>query len=288
MSAYLSDAGVNVGQTRTAYSELRQLNSKYGEIAADAGLAGAGMLPPPFGTAADVASLGRSLWKGNWGDALFDVVGLVPIIGDGAKAGRIANKLNDLRKALDVANTGMKRVFQSTKKAAGRYWDDMVKANRAKYADAIKGCGNNKACREAKAYLKGPQYKNTPTSGKNGSWSGERGDGVWTPTNGGPPITYKNGFPDYGPHSAASVEIPMKGNSTDFTKATNASEDTLRDMYGDNWRNGWKDDYSWHHKEDGVTMELVPRNIHATGGGASTPHMGGSSMYGTGGNATEF
>lgn len=53
MSRYLQDEGVNVATTRTAYDELRQLNSQYGELAADVGLAGASMLPPPAGTAAD-------------------------------------------------------------------------------------------------------------------------------------------------------------------------------------------------------------------------------------------
>jgi hypothetical protein len=38
---------------------------------------------------------------------------------------------------------------------------------------------------------------------------------------------------------------------------------------------------------EGVTMELIPQNIHATGGGASTPHMGGASLY-EGSNASEF
>jgi hypothetical protein len=284
MSGYLAKEGVDVNKTRSAYEQLGQLNAKYGEIAADATLAAAGFLPPPAGTAADVVSLGRSLWKGDWGGALFDVIGLVPIAGDAAKAGKIANKLSDLRKSLDVANSAMGKVFNKTKDAAAKYWDDIAKKNRKTYDDAIKGC-KDKKCRDAQAGKKGPQYNNTPTDGANGTWKGERGDSVWEPSaaKGGPPVTYKNGFPDYSPHAQQSVEIPMRGDRTnDFTAADNA----VRQKTGNaDWER--PDTHTWHHKEDGVTMELIPKSVHATGGGASTPHMGGASMY-SGGNAADF
>ncbi|MBM7069277.1 HNH endonuclease [Actibacterium sp. 188UL27-1] len=285
MSGYLRNEGVDVNTTRTAYDELGQLNQKYGELATDAALAAGGALPPPAGTAADIASLGRSIWKGDWGGALFDVVGIVPLGGDAIKAGRIANKLNDFRRALDTATTGMRRAFQSTKDAAAKYWDDIAIRNRRAYDEAIAACDGSRACREAAATKKGPQYNNTPKSGDNGEWiSGERGDGVWRPANGGPEISYNNGFPDYGPHSAGNVEIPMRGNtSSDFTNADKA----MREQMGDpNWRR--PRDHTWHHSEDGTTMQLVPKNIHATGGGASTPHMGGASLYGDGSNADAF
>ena len=282
-----ADPNLDPAKTRTAYDELQQLNSKYGELATDAALAAGGALPPPAGTAADVASLGRSLWKGDWGGALLDVVGFVPIVGDAAKAGKIANKLNDLRRALDVAGAGMTRQFRRTKEVAAQYWDDVLATNRRAYDDALKNC-TTPACRESAALLKGPQYHNTPKSGANGQWNGERGDGVWNPTNGGPSITYSKGFPDYSPHVysrngvSGDVEIPMQGTRSDFSTADRAMRDKLGDP---NWRR--PRNHTWHHKEDGVTMQLIPSNVHATGSGASTPHMGGSSMHG-GGQAQEF
>jgi hypothetical protein len=284
MSRYLEADGVDVARTRTAYGELRDLQAQYGELATEVSLAAASFLPPPAGTAADIASLGRSLWKGNWGDAFFDIVGVVPLGGDAIKGTRLANKLNDFRRALDVASTGVSRAFRSTKEAAARYWDDVVAANKAEYDEALAACNGSRACREAAAAKKGPQYNNTPKSGDNGEWSsGERGDGVWTPSNGGPPITYNNGFPDYSPHSAGNVDIAMRGNrTTDFTAADNA----MREQLGDpDWRR--PSGHTWHHNENGVSMELIPQNIHATGGGASTPHMGGASLY-EGSNASEF
>ncbi len=68
-----------------AEKELQQLEMAYAELAADASLTAVSMAPPPFGTAADIVSLGRSLWKGDWGGALLDVVGIIPLVGDGIK-----------------------------------------------------------------------------------------------------------------------------------------------------------------------------------------------------------
>ncbi len=282
MGSQLSAAGVDVNQTRSAFSQMQQLNAKYGELATDAGLAAGGALPPPFGTAVDVASLGRSLWKGDWGGALIDVVGFAPLIGDGAKAAKVANRLNDLRRSLDVAKSALQRNLNLTKTTAAKYWDDIAKRNRAAYEKAIEGCAT-KACRDAKASLKGPQYSNTPKDGPNGKWVGERGDSVWQPSNGGPPIEYKNGFPDYSPHSQGNIDIAMKGNeTTDFTAATRGMRDKLGDP---DWE--LPSNMTWHHNENGTTMQLVPKSIHATGGGATTPHMGGASLY-SGSNASEF
>lgn len=275
MSQALAKGGVDPKKTQSAYNDLQNLSAKYGELAADATLAAGGALPPPWGTAVDVVSLGKSVFTGDWGGALLDLVGFIPIAGDAAKAGKIAKRLDDIRRSLDVAKSALAQSFKRTKEIAAKYWDDVVKRNRKAYDDAIKSC-TTKQCRENLAKLKGPQYKNTPKSGKNGNWSsGERGDGVWTPANGGPPVTYKNGFPDYSPFSKGDVDIPMKGNHTsDFTAADKAMREKLNDP---SWRR--PSDHTWHHNENGVTMQLVPKNVHATGAGASTPHMGASSMH---------
>ena len=39
--------------------------------------------------------------------------------------------------------------------------------------------------------------------------------------------------------------------------------------------------YTWHHKEDGVTMELIPADVHA-----AAKHTGGASVVG--GSSSEF
>ncbi|KZK95309.1 MULTISPECIES: HNH endonuclease [unclassified Pseudovibrio] len=282
MGQQLKNSGVDVDKTRGAFKGLQELQQKYLELGVDAGLAAGGALPPPYGTAADVVALSRSVSKGDWWGALFDVVGLVPIAGDAIKGGRILNKLNDLRKAVDSAGGILQKSFNKTKKVATKYWDDLAKKNRKAYDDAIKNC-KTKACRESHAVKKGSQYGNTPKSGKNGIWEGERGDSKWVPADGGKPVEYKNGFPDYGPHSKGDVDIAMTGkNSKDFPAADKAMQEKLGDP---TWRK--PKGYTWHHKEDGVTMQLVPEHIHATGRGASTPHTGGAAMY-KGGHASDF
>ncbi|MCK0122695.1 HNH endonuclease [Loktanella sp. F6476L] len=290
MSAYLREDGVDVNQQRTAWQELNDLNSQYGELVADGGLAAASFAPPPWGTAADVVSIGKSLWSGNWGDALFDTIGIVPLFGDGIKAGRLVNKANDLRRALDVGGQAMRASLRKTKDAAGRYWDDIVRSSRGRYDEAIEACGGSRRCMDKKASLKGPQYRNTPREfdddgNRLGEWldsdgnPAERGDGIWHPNGAtGDPVEYKNGFPDFSSpsHSAGSVEIPMRGNhsSTNGTGDYAVAEDAWRQQHGD-MPDGYDDgDFIWHHKEDGVTMELVRSEVHT-----ANRHAGGASLH---------
>ncbi len=78
MADFAGQRGLDVNEVKSVATGLRDISQKYGEFALDAGLAAGGALPPPFGTAADFASLGRSLSKGDWWGAMFDVVGFVP------------------------------------------------------------------------------------------------------------------------------------------------------------------------------------------------------------------
>jgi len=90
----------DLAKIQKAEKELAQLEGVYAELATDASLTAASMAPPPAGTVADVVSIGRSLWKGDWGGALLDVVGIIPIVGDGikgvTKGTKIANKMKDV------------------------------------------------------------------------------------------------------------------------------------------------------------------------------------------------
>lgn len=97
-----------LAKIQEAEKELAQLEAVYAELATDASLTAASMAPPPVGTVADVVSIGKSLWKGDWGGALLDTVGLVPIAGDAIKGGikgtKIANKMKDVEIALKAAH----------------------------------------------------------------------------------------------------------------------------------------------------------------------------------------
>lgn len=304
MSSNLGKTSDDAARTKIANAEkeMKQLDNAYTELAADAALTAGSMAPPPFGTVADIASLGKSLFKGDWGGALFDVVGFIPLIGDAIKAAgkgtKIANKMSDISKALKKLRAALARqkraLINGRKAAAKQYWQKIKTKGKKDYKKAIENC-STATCRENFASKKGPQYKNAPKSGKNGSWAGERGDGDWVPKKGSdldkalkkfnqqnPPlkmdrIPYKDGFPDYTDFAyktpdgkMARVEIPQQGGSKDFKTSTEA----MREMLGDpKWKK--PKGYTWHHEPDGVTMTLVPKDLH---GFPESPHAGGTSL----------
>jgi hypothetical protein len=145
----------------------------------------------------------------------------------------------------------------------------------------------------AEAAIKKKKCKECPdeevTSGKHGSvlprsggkWGpdgkGEPGNSDWIPdpntekgkaileATGGKPITFKDGYPDFSPYATKSVEIDMVGDyAVDFERANKAAG-----LPGKLPPEG----YTWHHKEDGVTMELIPDVINN-----KVPHTGGASI----------
>lgn len=82
-------------------ARANRINDELLSLGTDIGLAAGGMAPPPFGTAVDVVSLGRDLFKvasgtGSWWDVAFSAAGFIPIAGDGAKAGKIFAKAGKL------------------------------------------------------------------------------------------------------------------------------------------------------------------------------------------------
>lgn len=131
--------------------------------------------------------------------------------------------------------------------------------------------------------------KHTPIEGNGGTWSGERGNSIWTmntqdipmksnPENktweeiGVTEIQYNEGEPDFSEVMEGSVKIePYTSVRTDnFDLADKA----LAEQKGKNpeeiatWRKENK--YTWHEKKDMQTMELVPsivhNNMHHSGG----------------------
>ena len=135
-----------------------------------------------------------------------------------------------------------------------------------------------------------------------GKWGadgkGVRGQGPWYPEPGhrarnivgDKPIMYDNGFPNLTPWAEHQVSIKMTGGPEDFIEADKkgiveafqrnpqyfgkippnppvegdvAKFTKFRQEFG----------YTWHHKENGITMQLVPTELHS-----SIPHLGGSSL----------
>ena len=82
-------------------------------------------------------------------------------------------------------------------------------------------------------------------------------DGTWRYTDWeGNVVDYKNGHPDFSPHSRQSVDIgEQKGNYTsDYKDAQKASKKVPPKLSNE--------ETVWHHNEDGKTMQEVDRTIH--------------------------
>lgn len=302
--------GSSQADYRKAKEELDSLEASYKDFAADVALGAAGWAPPPWGTAADLASLGKSLYKGDWTGALFDAIGIIPIAGDAAKAGKLGKRAKQLEAAIDIAKTKLTRhlatLIEGRRAAAKKYWDDIVKEGRKKFDDAIKKC-STQACKNDAATLIGKHYERTPTGGPGkGEWTdGFRGDGRYKPdpnsdlgqeladftsnpklNPGGKKIDsipYKNGFPDFGDlvvpagkGKKAEVEIIQAGNHTTDYDAANEALQAATGKTRESLQKELGTKLTWHHKEDGVTMQLVPEYVH--GGSNGSGHAGGASL----------
>lgn len=288
MADFAATRGLNVADVKTTAGALRDISQKYGEFAVDAALAAGGALPPPFGTAADAASLAKSLGKGDWWGAAFDVIGFVPLLGDAVKGGRVLNKLADLGRAVDELAAGAAKMFGKTEDAAKAFWAS--KKNMDAYREALAKCSGTKSCLDDAANLKGQQYGSTPRSGNSGQWNppNGRGDGEWVPTPGSPlaeaikprtSVTYENGFPKFEDYSQGSVKIPLSGDSRRDLEL--ASEMYRKQTGNADWTmpNGM----TWHHYEDGTTMMLVPSQLNL-----QARHAGGAALFGDTATGREF
>jgi hypothetical protein len=320
---------------KEAEKELAQLDVVYNELLTDAGLTAASMAPPPVGTVADVVSIGRSLSQGDWGGALLDVVGIIPIVGDGIKGAskgtKIAAKMKDVKIALDTARAKLARKKQALMTDA--------KGQEAKTNKALKKC-NVQPCpggRGGGKKNKFPDAKEIELNSK-GQFKDKNGN---LRTNAGPnapdikkwkenggtvkydeatdtviygktvktakgkepvEVPYKKGppdnkrYPDFSEYSEQQVNIKMTGKKEvdieppeggDFSSAWKALEkqkggDEVH-KYGIKRRTGGKRTgvyqnknprgKTWHHVQDGKTMQLIDSSIHS-----SFTHKGGASL----------
>lgn len=186
-------------KVRQAEAELSKLDSAYAELAADAALTAGSFAPPPFGTAADVASLLKSVAKGDVGGALLDVVGFIPIVDIVAKGGvrgaKIAAKMDDVAQAINTAKTAIARqksllaaktmshldealkatgdLYNVRKAAARQYWDKVIAANRKKLDDELANCAVKKCPKRKVDALKARKGEANPgrlPSSDKGKW----------------------------------------------------------------------------------------------------------------------
>lgn len=73
----------------------------------------------------------------------------------------------------------------------------------------------------------------------------------------------KDGYPDFSKYAKVSVEIKQTGNNRIDFKNANAAAGYSTTPKG----------FTWHHHQNGKTMQLVPSDIHST-----TGHTGGKAL----------
>jgi hypothetical protein len=257
-----------------ANERLDKLNNELELDLAQAALDIAGIADPT--PISDGLSGLMSLARGDFLGAGLSLVSMIPYAGDAlaktSKGARLEAKMAKLKKKIEGAMAAVKAAEASlaetkvAQEAAAAVRKARSAAARARIAVKRKKCATCKI-------KTNPYGTRLPADGK---WvNGSKGHGEWIPDptsarakeinkiTGGKPIKYKDGYPDFSEYSQHTVKIDMKGNhGSDFTKANKAAglDKTPEDM-------------TWHHHQDGTTMQLIPKELHN-----NVPHTGGNSI----------
>ncbi len=241
----------------------------------------------------DIIGAGMSLYSGDIVGTGLSLISIIPYAGDAigktSKGARVLKKIKALKNRIESAVSAL----NLAKKLARKKATAAVRAKRK--AEAAKNAANELKCKNCDL-IGGKKFgSQSPLEGSNGSWKGgERANSNWYPdpktetgqevlkATGGKPINFKEGYPDFSPYAMdigggkkARFEIEMQGNTTSDMK--NARDAMRRELKDPNWpgvkgRNapeGW----TWHHNEDGITMELIPSDLNN-----NIPHSGGESL----------
>jgi Domain of unknown function (DUF4150)/DNase/tRNase domain of colicin-like bacteriocin len=238
--------------------------------------------------------------QGNYGEALgrgaIDVGGLfVGGVGAAGKAGEAANvagevgeAANAAGKAGEIANTAGK--LGETADAAGQAGKateaGTAAATRADATEGVADAGNaaepaGDGTKIQKGKAKKPRKPREPRKYEKKVVNDDGSVTYTLKTEDGKlvNVTYKNGYPDFSPYKydgdlgESEVKIDMTGNNNaDFKQANQQAG------FGAG-ANDHPDGYTWHHNEDGTTMQLIQSDVHDaaphTGGAASARANGG-------------
>lgn len=131
-------------------SQLDDLGDLLKQSKGDLALLLASTAPPPIGTAADVVSLGVSIGRGDWGGAFWDVIGLVPVVGDGVKGAvkgtKLAKKIADITAQIAKARKKIDNRTKNIRKNAQKKCDKLLGNTKKRKSDkdaATNGCTTN-------------------------------------------------------------------------------------------------------------------------------------------------
>jgi hypothetical protein len=207
---------------------------------------------PGLGEAADVANAAWYVSEAKYLDAGLSLVSVIPVVGDViGKGGKLAKRLGGdaaqkLLQALErVDVVKFLEQFKGHPKL-GPYVAQIQEAV-AKWVDELRG---------GKAQGAVPAPTTVPASiPRNAHLAGKKHPKTGVPFD-------LDGYPDFKAAGVVTAEVkitPTGSRAGDFRTA-NGAAGLDRTPEG----------YTWHHHQDGTTMQLVPRQIHA-----DTGHTGG-------------
>lgn len=227
--------------------------------------------------AADLASTGISLWRGEFFDAFLGAVSIVPYLGDAAaKPFKIARKYGEpavklvegavtlVRRRTDDMVAALRNIDPSQ---VHRAREDAAKAVRDLQARKRAGC-NTAECRRVRR-------SNMPDKG--GTWdppnARETGNGEWKFTDDAGnqrSVTFRDGYPDFSPY--------QRGGSYHLENPTGnvrADEAALFRQHPDAFPAGKPPNTILHHMEDG-RVAFIDDTVHS-----NVAHSGFRSIQGT-------
>jgi hypothetical protein len=263
MGAAVKAEEASTSEALKVESELKATNKQLAADLAEASLDVVGIFDPT--PTSDAISAGLAMSRGDYVSAGLSLISMVPGIGDAVakpiKGTRLAARMSKLAKKIAALTAKLKKIKAAREEAAALVRAAREKAKRARIKDLVEDCPKLS-----------PFGTRTPKTGK---WSKGRGNSAWTPgpdTRGrdeilsvtkGKPIGFKDGYPDFSPYATHKVEITMTGNdAADFATANKAAR--LPET---------PEGFTWHHSEDGKTMQLVPSALNN-----NVPHSGGASI----------
>lgn len=288
MGAGIKDPKIQ-GQLKELETDTAQAGMELDKALVDSAIDLAGIVDPT--PISDAISLARSAAGGDWISAGLSVVSMLPYAGDAIakplKGAKITEKILNLKKRIaDNAVKARQVVINSLKKDAA-----IIRAERAKK----KGEEISKELTQLCPMEVNRYGTHSPKQGwKQG---GERGNGPWNPkesglrpdkikkiesVTGGKPVQFKDGYPDFSEYTykaegldgksiSGEVEVQLSetGNRSADIKLANGA--MAKKLGLDKFKE--PEGYTWHHTEDGTTMQLVPSNLHN-----NVPHSGGVSL----------
>ena len=214
----------------------------------------------------DGVSVGMSLWKGEFVDALLGGASMFPYLGDAlAKPAKIARRYGpDAMKVIDGINAMRKAKTTEMADMLRKLEPAGIERARKKAAEAVKQAQQRKRKGCTSEECKKLRKSNMPT-GKNGTWNPpnarDTGKGTYTfkDENGVTrSVDFVDGYPDFTGHTKGgkfSLDNPSP------TSSVKDDTDALFKQYPDAFPLGKPDNTILHHFEDG-SVGFVDKNYH--------------------------